>query len=139
MRFICCVFLFALIGCSQPKETNLTSSASFYALTNDNLKATISPDGPHDKLIVIKGNATSPFQVVVGASLQSDGASSSVGADILFQVEDGKLSPCFDGEMSGGGECPAFRRESDREVVVYYPLELEGERSWARFKIVMEK
>jgi hypothetical protein len=147
MRFIYCVCLFMLIGCSQQKETSLTSSASFDAnppnwggaKANDHLKATISPDGPHDKLIVIEGTATSPFLVVAGVSQQRGDASGSVAADILFQVNDGKLSPLGDGTMSGGGERPAFRRESDRALVVYYPLELEGERSWARFKIMMEK
>ena len=142
--FIC---LFVLVGCSQREETSLTSSASFDAnppnwggaKTNDNLKATILPDGPYDKKVLIKGNATSPFRISMGVSQQRNQSGNSQTAEILLRVKDGKLSPLGDGEMSGGGERPALRRERDKEIVIYYPIELDGERSWVRFKIAMEK
>ena len=144
LPYILCIFM--LVGCSQQKGTSLSSSVSFDAnppnrggaKTNDHLKAEIVPDGPYDKKVLIEGNATLPFLVTVGISQERSGASSYETAEILFRVKDGTLSPLGDWQMSGGGERPALRRESDKEIVVYYPTELDGERSWARFRIVMK-
>jgi hypothetical protein len=60
-----------------------------------------------------------------------------VTAEILLQGKDGKLSPLGNWEISGGGERPAMRTESDKELVIYYPTELKGEKNWVRFRIVM--
>ena len=148
IRFLpCFLCAFMLVGCSRQKGTSVTSSVSFEAnphnsvsaKTNDNLKAEILPDGRYDKKVLIEGRATSPFVVTVRVSQQRTGASHSSIAEIMFQVKDGKLSPLNDWKMSGGGERPALRRESDEEIVVYYPIKLDDERSWARFKIVMKR
>ena len=130
-------------------EASLTSQAALDPEGNP-LKATISPDGPHDKVIVLEGSATDSFRVQFLVSQQRGGASNTQGEDVHFEVKDGKLSLVFevkDGKLSlveegmlhGPGEHPTFRRESDREIVVYYPSEVKGERTWVKFRVVMKK
>jgi hypothetical protein len=148
LRIVPCVFcLSALLGCSPRNVAHLASSASFDAHPhgwgganqNEKLTAEIRPDGDYDQIVLIRGAAPSPFSVTLGLSQQRGTASHSATAEILLQFKDGKLSPLDDWEMSGGGERPAMRREHGNELIVYYPTELKGERTWVRFKIVMEK
>jgi hypothetical protein len=134
--FLCGLLLYA--GCSS-RATSVSATASFNPLRNKNLSARVLPLGDIDKEIAIQGTADSDFQVTVGISCEDGGSGSSAMAEFPLQWKNKKLSPLpEDYRLAGGGQRPALRRENDRELTVYYPAELKGNRTWVKFRIVME-
>src|SRR3990172_11063275 len=122
--------LLLLAGCAREASTT-SASVSFDAQRNKSLSAQIVPIGVVDKDVVIEGTPDSDFKLIVEVSYAEGDAHSSSGAEISFRYENNKLTPSNDYIMSGGGERPALRRESDREITVYYPDELQDRRTWA--------
>ena len=128
-----------LTGCAGEDKIDLSSSASFNAKGNSSVKGQVAQLGSLDKAITIEGSPTSPFLVTVGVSGKRGSASGSSSAEILFAYTDGRLSPLMDWKMSGGGERPALRRESDTEITVYYPTTIDKQRTWVKFKVRMKE
>ncbi|MFZ1934381.1 MAG: hypothetical protein WCB27_21950 [Thermoguttaceae bacterium] len=127
-----------LEGCSQG-TTDIAASASFDALKNRNLSGRVVPVGDLDKKVVVEGIPDSDFRVVMEVSCKNGDANASSGAEMLFRWKDNRLDVLpEDCRLSGGGERPAVRRENDREFTVYYPVELRGKRSWAKFHVIVD-
>ena len=123
-------------GCAP--GTAATAFASFQPMRNKRLSGHIHSTGPLDEVIEIEGVADSPFELTVGVSWKEEDASSSSSAEVGLLWRDNRLS--FwpeDGRLAGGGERPAVRRENDGEVAIYYPMELRGKRTWAKFRILV--
>src|SRR5690349_4477636 len=100
--FLC--LLFMCVGCSR-QETSVSSSASFDPQRNKGLSGRVVSTGALDKEIVIEGTADSVFRVTFEVSWKEAQSSTSIGADMLFQWKDNKLSPFTDDyRQSGGGE-----------------------------------
>ena len=97
---------------------------------------TAEASGIFDKTVSIIGTPESPFVINVGIAVSLATKSRSSTADIIFEVVDKQLQPLNkDWGFSGGGERPALRRESDTEVVIYYPTELGADRTWVKFHV----
>jgi hypothetical protein len=130
------MYAILLAGCGKKPDFALSSFASFNAKENKDLKGEVAFLGSVDKSITVEGTPTSPFLITVGVSVKKDSASHSAIAEILFESKDGKLSPLMDWQMSGGGERPVLRRESDNEITVYYPTVIKEQRTWVKFKVM---
>ena len=136
---ICAIIAAGLSGCSKPTAPTLTSSVvKFDPGGNNALTARISEDGKYDKMLIIEGSVRSEFCVIVEVTMELCGQRASSAAEVWFTAINGELAPVNSWKISGGGERPALRRESDKEVVIYYPQRLpNGMRSWGRFRIVL--
>ena len=133
------LILMLLPGCGGKGDIDMSSSATFDAKGNAGLKGQVASLGSLDKTITVEGVPKSLFLVTVGVSGERGSASGSSLAAILFKFELGKLLPFMDWKMSGGGERPALRRESDTEITVYYPTTIDKQRTWVKFKVVMKR
>jgi hypothetical protein len=142
MKVMTCVLLYAallLAGCSKGTP-QLTTSASFNQMRNKSLCGRVVPMGEYDKKILIEGIPDSDFAVAIDVSWKAGDAEGSSGAEIEFRWTDDRLMVQPDDcQLSGGGERPAIRRESDNEWTIYYPVELCGRRSWVKFCVIMQK
>jgi hypothetical protein len=132
------VGLLLLGGCSS-NAPSATATASLSPLPDQEVTGQVVSRGDLDKDIVIVGKHDSGFMVTVTITCEVSDARSTALAQIPFQWKDNKLSTVM-GEysMGGGGERPAVRKENDREITIYYPAELEGMRTWAKFRVVVK-
>lgn len=133
------LILFLLAGCGEKDDLAISSSATFNPKDNEDLKGQVAPLGSLDKIITIEGSPETPFLITVGISGKRGSAAGSSSAEISFKIEGGKLLPLNDWKMSGGGERPALRRESDTEITVYYPSTIDRQRTWVKFEVVMKE
>ena len=139
-KILLLMFLTILLsGCVDKNEIDLSSSIYFNKKNNSDIKFQISKLGFLDKAITIEGDPVSPFLITVGVSGKRGSASSSSTAEILFELKEGKLSSLMDWQMSGGGERPSLRRESNTEISVYYPTTIDKQRTWVKFKVKIKK
>ena len=136
-RLTTLLVILLLTGCGeQVRVPNVTSTVEFDSMQNADLRMTTQSLGEIDKTVSINGIPDSPFVINVGIAGSFASTSGSSTADIIFEVVDGQLQPLNnDWEFAGGNERPALRRESNTEIVIYYPTEYGAKRTWVKFHV----
>jgi hypothetical protein len=89
--------------------------------------------------VVISPSGAGPCRVTVWIHISASaaGATSESSGEVVLEVDDQGLHP-HDWTATGGGERPAFRRESSTELTIYYPGSVGGRTMWVKFTAVVK-
>ncbi len=125
-----------LAGCKQRTPT-ISSTVVFNPHANKHLTASISPMGDLDKIVVIEGVPDSHFELLVGMSYEQSDSSGGSADQVFLELKDGKLSPA-DRITFGDHDGAALRMQGDKQMTIYYPAVISGQRTWFKVRVIMQ-
>jgi hypothetical protein len=123
-----------LAGC---KQQTISSSVTFNPHENKHLTATISPMGDLDKLVVIHGVPDSYFELMVGIAYEQPGRSENSKSQVFLELKNNKLSQ-RDGITFDDNDGVALRMQGDKQLTIYYPQVITGQRTWIKVRVMMQ-